>query len=128
MQVISLVASIALGAVFVVAGVYKLADGPAWPAQAADLGVPRPLAVVVPWYEIALGAALVAGVLPPWIELLAAATLVVFTLVILRRLLDGSRPPCACFGSRSSRPLGARHVVRNLTLLAVAVVAAVGAV
>ena len=37
-----------------------------------------------------------------------------YTVVIVRRIRDGSRPPCACFGSRSKRPLGAYHVVRNL--------------
>jgi hypothetical protein len=117
------VATLAVGAMFVAAGGYKIADGPAWPRQAADLGVPRRLAVVVPWFEIVLGVALLIGFVPPWPAAVAGATLVVFTVVIGRRLLDGSRPPCACFGSRSTRPLGPRHVVRNLGLLAVAVVA-----
>jgi hypothetical protein len=117
------VATLAVGAMFVVAGGYKIADGPAWPRQAADLGVSRRLAVVVPWFEIVLGVALLIGLFPPWPAVVAGVTLVVFTVVIGRRLLDGSRPPCACFGSRSARPLGSRHVVRNLGLLAVAVVA-----
>jgi uncharacterized membrane protein YphA (DoxX/SURF4 family) len=120
------IASIGLGLVFVVSGGYKLADGPAWPRQAADMGVSRPVAVVVPWFELVLGAVLVSGLLSPWAELVAVGVLIVFTIVIVRRLLDGSRPPCACFGSRSKRPLGRRHVLRNLGLLAVAVIAVVG--
>ena len=67
------------------------------------------------------------GVVRPWPAVVALAILVVFTLVIARRLLDGSRPPCACFGSRSNRPLGAVHVVRNVALMALAAVAAVWA-
>ena len=126
MDLIARVATLVLGAMFVVAGFYKIVDGPAWPEQAADLGVARPLARVVPWFEVVLGAALISGLFSPWVELLAAGTLVVFTVVIAHRLLDGSRPPCACFGSRSGRPLGPRHLVRNLVLLAVAVVALVG--
>ena len=126
MDLIARLAAIGIGAMFVASGVYKLADGPAWPQQAADMGVSRPLALAVPWYELALGAALVSSLLSPWAEFVAVATLAVFTVVIVRRLLDGSRPPCACFGSRSKRPLGRRHVIRNLALLAVAVVAAVG--
>jgi hypothetical protein len=59
-------------------------------------------------------------------EILAALTLVAFTVVIVQRLLDGSRPPCACFGSRSNKPLGRRHVARNLGLLAVAALAIIG--
>jgi uncharacterized membrane protein YphA (DoxX/SURF4 family) len=90
------------------------------------MGVSRPVAAVVPWFELVLGALLVSGLLSPWIELAAVGVLIVFTIVIVRRLLDGSRPPCACFGSRSKRPLGRRHVLRNVGLLAVAVVAAIG--
>ena len=126
MDLIARLAAIGIGAMFVVSGVYKLADGPAWPQQAADMGVSRPLALAVPWYELVLGAALITSLFSPWAEFVAVVTLLVFTLVIVRRLLDGSRPPCACFGSRSKRPLGRRHVIRNLALLAVALVAAVG--
>lgn len=111
---------------FVVSSFYKLADGPAWPRQAADMGVSRSLAAVVPWYEMVLGALLIVSLFSPWIEIVAALTLVVFTVVIDQRLLDGSRPPCACFGSGSSRPLGGHHVVRNLLLLAVASPAIIG--
>lgn len=126
MDVIGRVAAIGLGVMFIVSGGYKLADGPSWPSQAADMGVSRPVALVVPWFEIVLGAVLVSSLLSPWAELVAVGVLIVFTVVIVRRLLDGSRPPCACFGSRSSQPLGRRHVLRNLGLLAVAMLAAVG--
>lgn len=126
MEMIGRIAAIALGVVFLASGGFKLADGPAWPRMAADLGVSRRLAVVVPWYELALGALLITSLFSPWVELLGALTLVVFTVVIVHRLLDGSRPPCACFGSRSNKPLGRRHVVRNLGLLTVAVIAVVG--
>ena len=126
-DVIGRIASIALGVMFVVSGGFKLADGPAWPKMAADLGVRRPLAHAVPWYEIVLGALLIAGIVSPWAEIAATVTLLAFTVVIILRLRDGSRPPCACFGSRSKRPLGRRQVARNVVLLAVAVLAVAGA-
>lgn len=126
MDLIGRIAAIGLGVMFVVSGMYKLVDGPAWPKQAADMGVRRPLALVVPWYEIVLGAALISSLLSPWFEIMAALTLLAFTIVIVQRLLDGSRPPCACFGSRSNRPLGRRHLARNVVLLAVAAVAIIG--
>lgn len=125
MDVVARIATVGLGAMFVVAGVYKLIEGPAWPTQAADLGVGRPLALVVPWFELVLGAALVVDLAPPWTAIVAVGVLVVFTAVIFRRLVDGSRPPCACFGSRSTEPLGPRHLIRNLVLLVVAVIAVV---
>ena len=118
------VAAVVLGAAFVAAGVFKLADGPAWPKQAADMGVVRPVAVVVPWVEIVIGVALAAQFFEPWPALAAIVFLVGATVVIVRRLLDGSRPPCACFGSRSTRPLGAYHVARNGGLLVLAMIAA----
>jgi hypothetical protein len=109
------------------AGVLKLIEGPAWAKQAADMGVSRPVALVVPFVEIGVAVPLAAQLLKPWPAIAALALLVAFTVVIVRRLLDGSRPPCACFGSRSKRPLGAYHVARNLALLAAAVVAVVWA-
>ena len=127
MDVIGRIASIGLGVMFVVSGGFKLADGPAWPRMAADLGVARPLAIAVPWYEIVLGALLIAGIVSPWAEIAATVTLLAFTVVIILRLRDGSRPPCACFGSRSKRPLGRRQVARNVILLAVALIAVAGA-
>ena len=74
--------------------------------------------------EIVVGAVLAAQLFEPWPALAAIVLLIGFTIVIVRRLLDGSRPPCACFGSRSTRPLGAYHVARNGGLLVLAMVAA----
>lgn len=118
--VLGVIAGVLVGLSFVAAGLFKLADGPAWPQQAADMGVARPIAVVVPYVEIAIGGLLIVPIVRPWPAVAAVALLVVFTTLILVRIADGSRPPCACFGSRSKRPLGAFHVVRNLGLLVLA--------
>jgi uncharacterized membrane protein YphA (DoxX/SURF4 family) len=126
-EVVGTLAAVVVGVAFVAAGVFKLADGPAWPRQAADMGVGRSIAVVVPWVEIVIGAVLAAQLLEPWPAIAAVLLLVAFTVVIGLRLRDGSRPPCACFGSRSQRPLGAYHVARNVGLLVLAVIAAVWA-
>ena len=50
---------------------------------------------------------------------LAAGLLSVFTLAIARTLASGRRTTCRCFGA-STVPLGRRHVLRNLVLIAVA--------
>ena len=116
-------AGAALGLVFVVAGASKVASGPAWPAQAVELGAPRRVAPLVPWWELAVGALLVAGTAWPWAAAAAAATLVVVTLLLARVVRSGAAPACACFGAWSASPVSWRHLVRNAVFLALAAVA-----
>jgi uncharacterized membrane protein YphA (DoxX/SURF4 family) len=123
MDVVGVVAGVVLGLVFLAAGVLKLIAGPDWLKQAADMDVSRPMAIAVPYVEIVVGVLLVVQLFTPWPAVVAVGMLVVFTVVIVRRIRDGSRPPCGCFGSRSKRPLGAYHLVRNLVFLALALLA-----
>ncbi len=90
------------------------------------MGAPAALVPAVPWIEVVLGITLVVPVLRPWPAIGAMALIAAFTVVVVRRLRDGSRPPCACFGPRSNRPLGQWHVARNGVLLGLAAVAAFG--
>jgi hypothetical protein len=60
------------------------------------------------------------------VALAAAALLMVFTAVLVMRLLEGRRVPCACFGARSAKPIGIGSVIRNLVLIALALVAVFG--
>ena len=117
-EIIGVIARMAIGAALVSAGVFKLLDGRAWPKQAADMGVGRPIALVVPWIEISIGIAVASQLLRPWPAVAAGLLLLAFTALIWLRLREGSRPPCACFGSRSARPLGTYHLIRNGVLLA----------
>ena len=117
------IASVVLGAVFVLAGAAKLAAGSTWIAQARQMGAPQPVATVVPGIEVLLGAALVAGLWTPVPALVAIGLLVVFSVTIARQLVEGRHPPCACFGAWSTRPLGEGHLLRNGALIVVAGVA-----
>jgi hypothetical protein len=126
-DVAGIVAGVVVGLALIWAGVLKLIEGPAWLKQAADMDVARPIAQVVPYVEIAIGVPLAIHVVPPWPAVAALVLLGAYTVLIVRRIADGSRPPCACFGSKSKRPLGAYHVVRNLGLMAVALVAVIWA-
>ncbi len=78
---------------------------------------------VLPWFEIALGAALVVQVSRVAAAVIALAVLVAMTALIVRRLAQGEHPPCACFGAWSAKPLGWGHVARNGVLMFLAVVA-----
>lgn len=125
MSAIGVGAAVVLGVTFALSGGLKLAEPKNWRQQSADLDVPSSVATVVPWYEVVLGAALLSGLLRPWPSMLAGFTLAVFTWFLARRMLDGTRPPCACFGSRSTRPLGPRHLARNGALILVAAISVV---
>ena len=118
------VAGVAVGAVLLISGGAKLAAGERWPAQARALGAPAFAVPAVPWLELGLGALLVAGVARPLTGVLAAALLTVFTVLLVIRLAQGRRPPCACFGRWSARPIGPGSVARNVVLIAAALAAA----
>ena len=118
-------ASILVGLAFVLAGASKLALGKAWPEQARGMGAPRWAAVVVPWVELAIGAALVAQLAKPYAACAAIGILLLFTALIVRHLVAGRHPQCACFGAWSAKPIGPAHVIRNTTLLALALLALV---
>jgi uncharacterized membrane protein YphA (DoxX/SURF4 family) len=121
---IAVVAGVVLGAVLLVSGAAKLAAGPRWAAQAAVLGSPAAAVPVVPWLELGLGALLITGVWRTGVALAAAAMLSAFTVLLVVRLAQGRRPPCACFGAWSTRPVGPGSVARNVVLIALALLAA----
>ena len=123
MHVAHVVARIALGVVFVVAGASKVASGPAWPRQAAQLGARPALARAVPWFELIVGALVVVGIARPWPAIVAFAALLLFTGVLVRALRRGQRPPCACFGAWSASPLAWHHVARNAAFATLAMFA-----
>lgn len=123
MDTVGLVASILLGALFLLAGASKIAMGEAWPIQARDLGAPALLIPVVPYLELVVGALLVVQVARTVVASAAIVLLVAFTVLIVVQLSRGRRPPCACFGGWSSKPIGPSHVVRNLAMIALGIVA-----
>lgn len=123
MSVVALVASILLGVAFLVAGGSKLAAGPAWPHQAAELGAPKLLVPLLPWLELATGAALVVQLAKPFAAIAALALLVAFSVLIAVRLSQGRRPVCACFGAWSAKPIGPAHLLRNGALIALGILA-----
>lgn len=117
------VLSAVLGAVFVVSGIAKLVAPAAWRAQAADLGTPLPVAVVVPYVELTVGATVAVQLVEPIPAIAALVLLVAFTVVIAVNLRAGRRPPCACFGAWSATPISWRDVARNGVFIAMAVAA-----
>jgi Methylamine utilisation protein MauE len=122
---VSVVASVLLGVVMLIAGASKVASQ-TWPTQAANLGVPRQLALAVPWVELMLGAGLIVQLAPVAFGGAAAALLVSFTALLMSLLIRGQRPPCACFGGRTPRPISWLSAARNLGMLALAAATILG--
>jgi len=122
-QWIPVVASVVVGAVFLVAGGSKVAAGPQWPVQARGLGAPTVSIPIVPWVEIAIGALLVVQFGRRRAAVAALVVLAAFTALIAWQLARGRRPPCACFGAWSAKPLGVGHLARNGVLIALGVLA-----
>jgi hypothetical protein len=81
---------------------------------------------VLPWFEIALGAVLIAQLSRVAASAVALAVLAAMTALVIRRLAQHEHPPCACFGAWSAKPLGPGHLVRNGVLMVLAVVAITG--
>ena len=96
---------LALGAIFIYAGYVKLREPWALFAIAIDKYELLPITAVeivartLPWLEVALGVALIAGV---WLRIsstLTSALLVLFMTLIVRALIKGQDISCGCFSN-----------------------------
>jgi uncharacterized membrane protein YphA (DoxX/SURF4 family) len=131
LAVVVLVIRIALAAIFLAAGLSKLAALRRTRARVRLFGVPealaRPVAVALPVTELVIGALLIPDTTARAGGLLAAVALVVFAGAIVRLIVRGEAPDCNCFGLLHSSRVGPGMLVRNLALAALAaVVAAAG--
>ena len=115
-----------LAVVFAVAATAKLRNKREAQRTLADFGLPNPslLARVLPATEVATAILLVVD--PRVGGQCAVALLAAFTTLIAGRLLAGHREACGCFGGWSQRPLSWRSLVRNIGLIALGVIAALG--
>jgi len=84
------------------------------------------VAAALPIVELVVGAMLIAQLARRAAAVVAAILLLAFTVLLVVRLVQGRRPPCACFGALSAKPIGWGNVVRNGVLIVVAIVVAIG--
>ena len=125
---------LAVAAVLSASGLAKLADrrSEATVEAAVALGVPRSVAgsvgPVVPYVELVIAVALLAGTSARVASGAATVLFAVFTALVARTLKRGERPPCNCFGQVHDAPISMVTLARNVALLiASALVAAIGA-
>jgi uncharacterized membrane protein YphA (DoxX/SURF4 family) len=123
---LSLLLRIGVGVSLVVAGAMKLRSVHVDLAEiiSAYVLVPRRLAPatawIVPYAEILLGLALVAGLYMPLPSIGATVLLLLFALALTANVSAGRRTPCACFGVARRREISWMHVGLTAGLAAVA--------
>jgi thiol-disulfide isomerase/thioredoxin len=105
-----------LAAVFLAAGIAKLANGRESIRTLRDFGAPRfvqPLGALLPPLEIAVAAGLL-FVPSAWYAAWGALALLgTFTAGIAANLARGHQPACNCFGQFQVRPISWRTLIRN---------------
>ena len=124
MELALLIARLVLAAVFIVAGLGKLADQEGAREAMVGFGVPQPLArpfaMLLPPVELIV-AILLIPLSTAWYGAIGAgALLVLFIIGIAVSMARGVAPDCNCFGQIHSEPVGWRTLVRNGILLALA--------
>jgi peroxiredoxin len=114
-----------LAAVFAVAAVAKLGDRRGATRAITDLGLPQAtaplLAWIVPLVELAVAVMLLPATTAWRGGIAALALLSLFTAAISYNLLRGRAVDCHCFGQLTAAPIGRGTLLRNLLLMAAAV-------
>jgi uncharacterized membrane protein YphA (DoxX/SURF4 family) len=83
------------------------------------------MARILPWFELALGALLIAGVGLRWIGSVTSGLLLVFIGAMTRAKILGLEINCGCFGNNEK--LGTATLIRDSSLLVLALAVTVGA-
>jgi Methylamine utilisation protein MauE len=83
------------------------------------------MARILPWFELALGGLLIAGVAVGWIGLITSGLLLVFVGAMTRAKILGLEINCGCFGNNEK--LGTATLIRDSSLLVLALAVTIGA-
>ncbi len=122
------VAGVAIGLVFVIAGLAKIGDTAAFAAQVHNfrltpIALENLVAMILPWVELVAGTALVLGTRSRAAAWICAALMIVFTIGIAQAAARGLDFECGCFGKGDSSTVGLQKLFENVGLTAVALLA-----
>lgn len=122
------VAGIAIGVVFVIAGLAKIGNTEAFAAQVHNfrltpIVIENLVAMILPWVELVAGTALILGVRTRAAAWICTALMVVFTIAIGQAAARGLDFECGCFGKADSSTVGLTKLLENTGLTLVALVA-----
>jgi len=126
-SVLALAARLYLGAIFLLACWHKILDPGAFAVDIATyqilpLGLVNPMAIVLPWVELAAGLMLLVGYRTPAAALLVASMMAVFTAAVALALGKGLDMSCGCFASQGAAedPISWQTIMRDLSWLLLA--------
>src|SRR5918997_2381882 len=124
MNLALLVIRLLLAAVFIVAGMAKLADPKGSRQAIIDFGVPAglasPLGILLPLAELVCAVALILSATAWWGAVGTLALVLLFVAGIGINLARGRKPECRCFGQLHPAPAGWKPLARNGVLPALA--------
>jgi uncharacterized membrane protein YphA (DoxX/SURF4 family) len=115
-----------IGALLIVAGVFKLHDGPTASVEAVAAYKLLPqilttvLGVALPYLELALGGYLVLGLFTRIVGWIVTAQFLVFSLAVASLVIRKLPADCGCFGSGLPTPPSWGHVAVDVLLAALA--------
>lgn len=121
MNVLVLILRVAIGAVFIVAGISKIGHAELFAAEIAGFRIlPQiviaPLALVLPFFEVLLGVYLVIGLYTRVVGIIAAIQLALFGSAIGSAVVRGLTISCGCFGPNDKTVTSWPEVARDLFL------------
>jgi uncharacterized membrane protein YphA (DoxX/SURF4 family) len=126
--ILALAARLYLAAIFLFACWHKILEPAAFALDIATyqilpLGLVNPLAIVLPWVELAAGLMLLLGFRTRAAALLVAGMMAIFTVAIAIAVAKGLDMSCGCFASQGSAedPISWRTILRDLSWLLLAV-------
>jgi peroxiredoxin len=129
LDVLLLVARLALAAVFLVSGLSKLVDLDGSQAAMRSFGVPESLTraggVLLPIVELVIAVLLIPETTALWGAWLALVLLAVFIVGVGYNLSRGRKFDCHCFGQLTTSEIGPSTLVRNVVLAVIAAFVAV---
>jgi uncharacterized membrane protein YphA (DoxX/SURF4 family) len=128
-NLVVLILRVAIGAIFIAAGVSKIGHAAIFASEIAGFRiVPQPiiapLAVMLPFFEVLLGGYLVIGLYTRIAGIVGAVQLAIFAAAIASAVMRGMSVSCGCFGPNDATTTSWGEVARDAAIaLAAALVA-----
>ncbi len=124
-DIVVLVLRVALGIVFVAAGALKIGHADVFASEIAGFqllpfGLIAPLALLLPFVEVLLGAYLIIGLFTRVAGGFAAFQLAIFSAAIASAVVRGIHASCGCFGPADQTTTSWGEVARDAALVLVA--------